>query len=78
MNGVLCEGDGVGNLVWRAVDLCSNCKLVCHGEKALVEFSYRHGHQGKSLSGAVVQGADQLMVYEIELELDVSSIRGNE
>jgi hypothetical protein len=78
MNGVLFEGDGVGNLVWGAVDLCSNCQLVCQREKALVEFSYRHGHQGKRLSGAVVQSADQLMVYEIELKLDVSNIRGNE
>lgn len=63
------EWDWVGNFIWCTMCFRSNTKLVCQCEEAIVEFSDSHGRQRKGLSGAVGQATDQIMIYEIELEL---------
>ena len=78
VNRILVEGNRVGNLVWCTMYFRSNTKLVCQCEKLIVEFSDSHGLKRKGLAGAIVQAADQLMIYEIEIELHALTAHGNQ
>ncbi len=59
MHRVAGEGNGVGDLVGRAVERDANAERIRQGEKALMERGDGHRLQRKGSHRAVADGADQ-------------------
>lgn len=75
MNGVPLEWNRVRDFVWFAIDFSRNSEVVRQFAEALVEISHAHWLQYESSSRAVGGGADQAMIYEVEVELHAPTAR---
>jgi hypothetical protein len=67
-----------GHLVWHAADCGAQTKLICHRKEARIEVGDRHRFERDDAARSVAQGADQLVIHKIEIELDAKVVHGDQ